>query len=183
MSPSSLTTSTTRRLLKSSAGTNPATRCPRTCLTRNSSALFTTVHSGQRTVDKLITLLKKVCCQFSPFLCVTQERGDPCMNLVRSVRAAQKDQVATQKKSESGFSLNDKKTKFSLIIEQRFRNTSSKPILIGEVSRNWVDYRVSVKRNSSCSCRRWTTSTWSTTSSWSITRTKSGSSRRSHEKS
>ena len=43
---------------------------------------------------------------------------------------------ATQKTSESGFSLNDKKSKFSLILEQRFTNTSSKPILIGEVSRN-----------------------------------------------
>ena len=29
------------------------------------------------------SLLKKVCCQLSPFLCVIQERGDPCMNLVR----------------------------------------------------------------------------------------------------
>ena len=29
-----------------------------------------------------------------------------------------------------------KKSKFSLIVEQRFTNTSSKPILIGEVSRN-----------------------------------------------
>ena len=39
MSPSSLTTSTTRRLLKSFSGTNPATKtwCPRTCLTRNST--------------------------------------------------------------------------------------------------------------------------------------------------
>ena len=32
--------------------------------------------------------------------------------------------------------LNDKKSKFSLIVEQRFRNTSSKPIMIEEVSRN-----------------------------------------------
>ena len=36
---------------------------------------------------------------------------------------------------QSGFSLNDK-SKFSLIVEQRFTNTSSKPILIGEVFRN-----------------------------------------------
>ena len=56
------------------------------------SAIFTTVHSGgekiQRAVDKLITLLKKVCCQLSPFLCVMQERGDPCMNLIRIVHAS-----------------------------------------------------------------------------------------------
>ena len=36
-SPASLTTSTTQRLLKSSSRSNPATRCPRTCLTRNST--------------------------------------------------------------------------------------------------------------------------------------------------
>ena len=39
MSPRSLTTSTTRRLLKSPSGTNPETktRCPHTCVTRNST--------------------------------------------------------------------------------------------------------------------------------------------------
>ena len=42
-------------------------------------------------------------------------------------------------KSKSGFSLNDKKSKFSLIVEQRFRNTSSKPIMMEEVSRNWME--------------------------------------------
>ena len=35
--------------------------------------------------------------------------GDPYMNLVRQVQAAEKNQVATQKMSESGFFLNDKK--------------------------------------------------------------------------
>ena len=37
---------------------------------------------NQRTEDKLITLMKKVCCQLSPFS-HTQERGDPYTNLVR----------------------------------------------------------------------------------------------------
>ena len=37
MSPSSLTTSTTRRLLKSSSRSNPATRCPRTRVMSNSN--------------------------------------------------------------------------------------------------------------------------------------------------
>ena len=36
-----------------------------------------------RTEDKLISLLKKVCCQLSSFLCVMQERRHPCTNLVR----------------------------------------------------------------------------------------------------
>ena len=63
---------------------------------------------------------------------VTQEREDPCTNLVR----ADKNQVAKWKTKQSGFSLKDKKSKFSLILEPRFRNTSFKPILIGEVFRN-----------------------------------------------
>ena len=149
MSPSPLTTSTTQRPLKSSSRSNPATRCPRTCLTRNSTTRPSaerslrhcsfTSEKNQRTEDKLITLFKKVCCQLSPFLCVMQERRDPCMNLVRQVHAAEKNQVAKWKTKPSGFSLKDKKSKFSLILEQRFTNTSSKPILIGEVSRNWVE--------------------------------------------
>ena len=66
--------------------TNPATRCPRTCLTRNSTTRPSGKRSlhhcsfrsekNQRTVDKLITLLKKVCCQLIP-LSHTQVRGDP----------------------------------------------------------------------------------------------------------
>ena len=44
--------------------------------------------------------------------------------------------VATQKTSKSGFSLNDKKSIFSMILKQRFKNTSFKPILVGEVFRN-----------------------------------------------
>ena len=40
------------------------------------------------------------------------------------------------------FSLNDKKSKVSLIVEQRFTNTSSKPIVIGEVSKKWVELSI-----------------------------------------
>ena len=80
---------------------NPATRCPRTCLTRNLTTRPSAERSlhhcscrsekNQRTEDMLITLLKKVCCQLSLFLCVVLERGDPCMNLVRLVHAAEKN--------------------------------------------------------------------------------------------
>ena len=59
---------------------------------------------NQRTEDKLITLMKKVCCQLSPFS-HTQEPEDPCTNLVR----ANKNQVAKWKTKESGFSFKDKK--------------------------------------------------------------------------
>ena len=41
--------------------------------------------------------------------------------------------------SKSGFFWNDKKRKFSLIVEQRFRNTSSKPIMTEKVSKNWTE--------------------------------------------
>ena len=38
--------------------------------------------------------------------------------------------------SKLGFSLNDKKSRFSLIVEQRFKNTSSRPIMTEEESKN-----------------------------------------------
>ena len=94
MSPTSLTTSTTRRLLQRSFRRNPATkiRSPRTCVTRNSTMRPSGkryLHhcsfrreENQRTEDMLITLLKKVCCQVSHFS-HTQERRDPCTNSVR----------------------------------------------------------------------------------------------------
>ena len=65
-----------------------------------------------------------------------QERGDLLMSSVRQVQASEKIQVATQKMSKSDFFWNDKKSKFSLISEQRSKNTSSRPIMTGEVSRN-----------------------------------------------
>ena len=55
---------------------------------------------NQRTEDKLITLLKKVCCQLSPYLCVTQERGDPCTNLVRANKII-KSRNGKRKKQDS----------------------------------------------------------------------------------
>ena len=88
------------------------------------SAIFITVHSGeknQRTWDKLITLMKKVCCQLSPFS-HPQVRGDPCTNLVR---AKNENQVATRRTKESRFSLKDKKSKFSLKSELISRSTKN----------------------------------------------------------
>ena len=129
---------------KSSSRRNPATkiRSTRTCVTRDSAMRPSgkrylhhrsfRSEENQRTGDKLITLMKKVCCQLSHFS-HTQERGDPCTNLVR---VKNKNQVAKWKTKQSGFSLKDKKRKFSLISEPRFRNMNFKPILIGEVFRN-----------------------------------------------
>ena len=73
VSPTSSTT-TTR--------SNPATQGPRTCMTRRSVAERSLHHcslrseKNQRAVDKLVTLLKKVCCQLSPCLSVMLEQGD-----------------------------------------------------------------------------------------------------------
>ena len=62
---------------------------------------------NQRTWDKLIALMKKVCYQLSPFFARTR-RGDPCTNQVQ-ICLKNGNQVATWKTSESGFSLTDKK--------------------------------------------------------------------------
>ena len=52
---------------------------------------------------------------------------------------SEKTRVATQKMSNSGFFWNDKKSRFSLIKEQRFKNTSSKPIVTEEISSNSME--------------------------------------------
>ena len=41
--------------------------------------------------------------------------------------------------SKSGFFWNDKKSRFSLITEQRFRSTSSRPIVTEEISKSWME--------------------------------------------
>ena len=78
MSPSSSTTSTTQRLLQRSSRTHPATQIQslRTRAMRNSTMRLSEkryLHhrsfmseKNQRTRDKHVTLMKKVCCQLSP---------------------------------------------------------------------------------------------------------------------
>ena len=51
MSPTSLTISTTRRPLKSSSRSNPATQCLRTCLTRNSATRPSEIHKHEFKAD------------------------------------------------------------------------------------------------------------------------------------
>ena len=140
----------TQRPLKSSSRSPPATAGPRTCMTwrlmTTPSAERSLHHcslrseKNQRAVDKLITLLKKVCCQVSRCLSVMLEQGDLFpMILDPSFQMSWKIQVATQKTSKSGFFWNDKKSKFSVIMEQRFKNTSSRPIMTEELSRNCME--------------------------------------------
>ena len=81
--------------------------------------------------------MKKVCCQLTPFS-HAQVRGDPFSNQVQ-ICLKNGNQVATQKTSESGFSLKDKKSKFLLKSDLRSRSTNFKPSLIKEVSRNKLE--------------------------------------------
>ena len=79
-SRSSSTTTTSHRPLKFSSRRPPATPGPRTCMTRRSVTTPSAKRShhhcslksekNQRTVDRLLTLLKKVCCQVSRCLSV-----------------------------------------------------------------------------------------------------------------
>ena len=150
ISPSSMTISTTRRLLKWSSRRNPATkiRSPRTCVMRNSTMRPSAERSlhhcsfkreeNQRTEDKLITLLKKVCCQLN-HCSPTQERRDPCTNLVRPKFVQRKTKSRNGKRNHQDSPRKTKKSKFLLKSGLRSRSTSFKPILIGEVFRNWME--------------------------------------------
>ena len=65
------------------------------------------------------------------------EQGDLFpMSLDHKFQTSEKIHVATQKMSKSGFFWNDNKSRLSLIIKQRFRNRSSRPILTEEISKN-----------------------------------------------
>ena len=88
--------------------------------------------NNQRTWDKFITFKKKVWCQlfFRP-----QARRDLETNLDR---AKNENHFAKRRTKESGFSLKDK-SEFSLKSELRSRSTNLKPILLQEVSRNWME--------------------------------------------
>ena len=89
-----------------------------------------------RAVDELITLMTKVCRPVSRRLSVI-ERGDPLWtNLIHKSQTSEKIRAAAQKMSKSGFFWNDKESRFSLIVKQRFENTSSRPIMTEEVFKN-----------------------------------------------
>ena len=112
-----------KRLLKSSSKSLPATAGPQICMTWSSMTTPSAERSphhcslsekNQRAVDELVGDL------FS-------------MNLDHYSQTAEKIRAAAQKMSKSGFFWNDNKSRLSLIIEQRFKNTSSRPIGTEEV--------------------------------------------------
>ena len=123
---------------------NPATRCPRTCLTRNSTTRPSAERSlhhcsfrsekNQRTEDKLITQLKKSLLPAQSLSVCHARTGRPELSSLSS-RSREKSSRDSENE-QIRILLNGKRSKFSLILEQRFTNTGSKPILIGEVSRN-----------------------------------------------
>ena len=87
-----------------------------------------------RAVDKLITLLTKVCRPVSRRPSVMIERWDPLWNrLTHKFQTPEKFRATAQRVSESGFFWNDKENRFSLIVKQRFENTNSRPIVTEEV--------------------------------------------------
>ena len=145
MSPTRSTTSTTQRLLQRSSRMNPATwiRSLRTRAMRNSTMRLSEkryLHhcsfrseTNQRTGDKLITLMKKVCCQLSPSS-HTLVRGDPYANLVcttkrKSSREMENERIRILLERQKEQILAEDRTLRSI-------STNFKPILIEEVSRN-----------------------------------------------
>ena len=191
MSP---TTNTSRRPLKPSSRSPPATLGPRTCMTRRSvttppawrSLLHCSPRSEKmmRAVDELITFMTKVCRPVSRRRLSVIERGDPLWNsLIHWSQTSEKIRAAAQKMSKSRFFWNDKESRFSLTVKHRFKNTSSRPIMTEEVFKNWMESSSLKEEKFIVLIRRRTTSTRSTISSWTIIGTKSGSSWSSWEKS
>ena len=87
-----------------------------------------------RAVDETITLKTKdwrpVCHRPSVMI----ERRDPLSNrLTHKFQVFEKFRATAQKVSKSGFFWNDKDSRFSLTVEQRFENTNSRPIVAEEV--------------------------------------------------
>ena len=76
----------------------------------------------QRAVDGLITLLTKVCRPVSRCLSVVLEPGELFpISLIHKFQTSEKISVAAQKMSKSGFFWNDRKSRFSLTVKQRFK--------------------------------------------------------------
>ena len=143
------------------------------------SALFTTVHSASRgqayhSLDESLLSSQSLSVgHVGTGRPVSDEFGSPISNVRENPRRGSENEhirilLETTKKS-----------RFLLIIEQRFKNTSPRPIMTEENIQKLngvMTYPVSTRWNLSCSSRRRTTSTRSTTYSWTIIGTKSGSS-------
>ena len=93
-----------------------------------------------RAVDELITLKTKVCRPVSRRLSIIERRDPLCNSLTHKFQPSEKIRVAAQEVSKSGFFWNDETSKHSLIVKQRFKNTSSRPIVTEEVFKSWMKW-------------------------------------------
>ena len=172
MSP---TTTSLQRLMSNTP------RSPRT--SSGSLMTFTTMRSPSvrrslmRAEDEPITLKTKACRPVCRRQSVMAEPWDPLFSDL--CRAPKKLRITGQKMSKSGFFWSDKESRFSLTVKRRFENTNSRQKKYSKVE--WND-RVTKRRYLSCSSRRRTTSTRSTTSPWIVFEAILGSSWSSWEK-
>ena len=106
MSPTWSTISTTQTQLKSSSRSNPATRCPRTCMTRSSltrpSAMRSLHHCSIQEREepagrRQAYLLKKVCCQDSPCLSVCRVSTGRPVNELSSLSSCSREKTKSRK--------------------------------------------------------------------------------------
>ena len=118
---------------------HPTTRCPRTCSTGNSTmrpSAESSLHhcsprseKNQRAVDKLITLLKKVCCQVCRCLSVI-ERDVPLWNsLIHLSQTSEKNPCRGSKNEHIRILLERQTEQILADCGSRFKDTSSKPII------------------------------------------------------
>ena len=145
MSPTSSTISTTQRPLKFSSRRNPATRCPRTCMTRRSVTIPSAERSlrhcslrsekNQRAVDKRITLEESLLPSQS--LSVGHVRKVRPVHELSSLGSSIRENPSRDSENEQIRILFERQKEQILAdCRERFRNTSSKPTMIEEVSIN-----------------------------------------------
>ena len=147
MSPTSLTTSTTRRLLQRSSRVNPATytELSYSCDAELDDEIIGKAPSSPLFIqerEEPANLRQAYHCHeesLLPFQSFSAHKYGETRTRTEFV-SKNGNQFATRKTKESGFSLKDKKSKFSLKSELRSRSTNFKPILT-EVSRISYNFR------------------------------------------
>ena len=132
--------------------------------------------------DEPITLKKKACRPACRRQSVMIERWN--LLFADLCRALKKLRDTIQRMNRLGLSWSDKESKFSLTVKQRDSKTRI-PSRLRQKKHSKVEWndRVTRRRNLSCSSRRRTTPTRSTTSSWTVIEAKLGSPWSSWEKS
>ena len=121
------------RPLTFSSRSNPATRCPCTCMTRSSA----TRPSAERSLQHCSFRSEKI-----QSLLSSQSLSAGHVRTGRLVEFSSRSSCSREKPSRDSENeqirilLERQKEQFSLIVEQRFTNTSSKPIMTEEIFKN-----------------------------------------------